>query len=444
MRRGQSIFGPLVLILLGLLFLVRNFIADFPFWELVGKYWPLVLVAWGVAKLLDAARRPAGEQARPSVGVGEFFLALLLVTVGLGASKFHTIDLPIFYSGHNYTQNLRQQVQAGAPLQIDLPHGDVRIVGSDSTEIVATVNTRIEARSKEAADRTNAELRAELARQGNGYLLRIGGRERVSTQFEITVPKKTPLRLDVRRGSAEVSGTQGEITGEMDRGDLSLFQIMGNVRVQLRRGSLEARNISGNVDVDGRGSDVRVSDVTGHAIIRGEFSGTNEYARIAEGVKFSSSRTEMEIQKLPGRLEMTIGSLAISEPGGLVSVHTRNKDIQVDDFSEKLQIINRGARVELRTTKLPLKDIEVENHSGSIVLAVPEKSEFQIEANARRGDVASPDFELDIRDESAKGKVGQAQANIRLNTSYGTIELRKVEMVREEKSKKERRRRDEH
>jgi len=50
-RRG-SIVGGLVLLVLGLLFLGQNFLADFNF----GDWWPLILVAIGVGLLYKALR----------------------------------------------------------------------------------------------------------------------------------------------------------------------------------------------------------------------------------------------------------------------------------------------------------------------------------------------------------------------------------------------------
>jgi DUF4097 and DUF4098 domain-containing protein YvlB len=198
----------------------------------------------------------------------------------------------------------------------------------------------------------------------------------------------------------------------------------------LRRGSLTARDIKGSIDVDGRGSDIQVSDITGQLSVRGEYSGAMEFSNVAQGVRFNSSRTDLEIQKLPGRLDMTLGALTINTPGGLVTVSTRNKDVRVEDFAEKVQIVNRGASVELRTTRLPLRGIEVENHSGPIDIAIPAKSEFQIDATTRRGeiDVDFPDLPVERVDDvrSVKGKVGQAGAIIKLTTSYGTISLRKA------------------
>ena len=52
-RRG-GLIGPAVLIVLGVMFLLDQFA---PGWG-IGKTWPLLLVAIGVAKLLDVNRPP--------------------------------------------------------------------------------------------------------------------------------------------------------------------------------------------------------------------------------------------------------------------------------------------------------------------------------------------------------------------------------------------------
>ena len=45
--RPRSIIGPLLLILVGALFLVNNLHPGLPWVDLVSKYWPYLLIAWG-------------------------------------------------------------------------------------------------------------------------------------------------------------------------------------------------------------------------------------------------------------------------------------------------------------------------------------------------------------------------------------------------------------
>ena len=53
-RYRRSLTGPVVLIALGVIFLLQEFVPD---WGL-RKTWPILLVVIGVLKLLDAGRPP--------------------------------------------------------------------------------------------------------------------------------------------------------------------------------------------------------------------------------------------------------------------------------------------------------------------------------------------------------------------------------------------------
>jgi len=52
MRRG-SVIGPLILIGLGILFLFRNLWPDIPLVDMISRFWPFLLIAWGGIRLLE-------------------------------------------------------------------------------------------------------------------------------------------------------------------------------------------------------------------------------------------------------------------------------------------------------------------------------------------------------------------------------------------------------
>ena len=49
MRRG-SVIGPLILIGLGILFLLRNLWPDIPLVDFISRFWPFLLIAWGAVR----------------------------------------------------------------------------------------------------------------------------------------------------------------------------------------------------------------------------------------------------------------------------------------------------------------------------------------------------------------------------------------------------------
>ena len=61
--RRRSFAGPLILILLGVLFLVNNLRPDLPLYEVIAVYWPFLLIAWGLIRLVEVVH---GCRAWPS------------------------------------------------------------------------------------------------------------------------------------------------------------------------------------------------------------------------------------------------------------------------------------------------------------------------------------------------------------------------------------------
>src|SRR5260370_37232080 len=88
--RRRSIFTGVVLIVLGLIFLAQNFRGEFGFWRLFSKWWPLLLILWGVAKLIDrlAAQR-SGEGAPPTITGGGAFFGNFVCLFGRGRRCAH-------------------------------------------------------------------------------------------------------------------------------------------------------------------------------------------------------------------------------------------------------------------------------------------------------------------------------------------------------------------
>ena len=91
------------------------------------------------------------------------------------------------------------------------------------------------------------------------------------------------------------------------------------------------------------------------------------------------------------------------------------------------------ADVSITLKEPPTDEINVQNDSGGIDLALPSKSTFEISANSRSGEIESEFDDNTVNHESAgdtkklEGKVGSHGPKITLNTTYGTINLRKSE-----------------
>jgi len=127
--KGTSAAGPLVLLLLGTgaLFVVGKMNPSLPLLEYVGNYWPFLVVIWSGIRVAQVLVSKTASKQLPSRGIsgGEWFLALLLLVVGVGlhvsrAGFYNAIPLP---SGVKYLRNKFFPAKAAGEGSPDLARG---------------------------------------------------------------------------------------------------------------------------------------------------------------------------------------------------------------------------------------------------------------------------------------------------------------------------------
>jgi DUF4097 and DUF4098 domain-containing protein YvlB len=135
----------------------------------------------------------------------------------------------------------------------------------------------------------------------------------------------------------------------------------------------------------------------------------------------------MELGKLAGELNMDSGDLHVSSVTGPFEVHTRAKDIRVEDVSGRITIENSHGDIDLRPVS-PFGDLNVSNHQGAIHVTLPAGAGFNVDARSSRGELEN-DFDLNVTkngdDRVAQGNVGKGGNRLQLTTDHGTIEIRK-------------------
>ncbi len=132
--RRRSIFSGVLLILLGTLFLLHNFRPGFHVWELFSRWWPVLLIFLGLAKLYDhlVARR-SGEAAPRTITGGEILLLVLAMMLAAGVGGFDwmhghgDVDIPWPPWEHPYSFSEEipaKQIPADARITVRTDHGD--------------------------------------------------------------------------------------------------------------------------------------------------------------------------------------------------------------------------------------------------------------------------------------------------------------------------------
>jgi len=441
----RSIFTGLLLILLGVFFLYGNLHPELRIWDLFERYWPVILILWGIAKLIDYfAAQATGHTPPRTFTVGEFFLLLLLLLVagtvaGIRELDAHPdIDWGDWPFGRTYS-TAEELAPLPAPphasVTVQVPRGDIEIQAEDIAEIRVLARKEVTTFRGRNAEEWLKRLAVSVQKVGESYEVRAQQqgerRGRIAAHLEVHLPKGATVLASTGDGHVQVRGLGGKLAVEAARGGVAISEAGGNVEVEVRGGEVHISAVQGNVRVKGRGGDIELTDIKGMAAIDGEFFGPITVSNARDGASFVSSRSNLTIGPLPGRLELSGGRLKLFDVQGEVSLTTRDKDIALENIHGRIRVQNRNGPVEVRFSKPPRYPIEIANESGHVILTLPEKSAFEINAQSRSGEIESafsdPGLKLlrEERSPSLTGKAGGGGPSIQITNSYGTIELRK-------------------
>ena len=446
-RQRRSMAGPLVLIIVGVLLLLRTMgILRWSAMHAFARFWPLLLILWGVVKLWEYQQARRQGLRPPRIGAGGVFLIIVLIVFGLAATKTSRVnwgalrdeiniddeDFNFFGHTYNFDDELSQPFPSGGSLHVVDDRGSVNVNVSDGEQIKVVVRKHVEADDQQSADKYNAQTKPKITVSGNVVTLNSnnqGAREHtVLTEMDVYVPRKAPVSISSRRGDVNVNGRDGDIDISNQRGQVSLEDLSGDASLRLEHSSLRAERIAGNLSVEGRANNVDVRDVGGSVRLNGEFMESVKLSKIARGVTFKSSRTDMQFSKLDGELDLDSGDLHANSLNGPLRLLTRSKDIRIDQVSGDARVEDENGSIELQL-RAP-GNVQIHNHKGDVQLALPAKAGFQVDARALGGEIQSEFGELKVENGNeqavARGTIGDGGLHLLITNEHGTIEIRKA------------------
>jgi DUF4097 and DUF4098 domain-containing protein YvlB len=441
----RSIFGGLLLILIGLLFLAWERMPTWDLWHVFSRYWPLLLILWGLTKLFDnlAAHR-AGETRPPLITGGEVALiVLLLVAVGvISGARLVRRDHPDLDLGDGwFTQKYSteeslppQVVKAGSSISVHSDRGAITVYADETDHLRVLANKSATAGNEDEARERAADLTVAVRSVAGGYEIEPGGGENASSahvDLEIHVPKQVKVTAQTGTGNISMSDVGGTVSATTSSGDVDIRDCGADVTASIQSGDARISGVAGNVHVTGRGSAVEITDVNGDTTVDGEFYGPVRLQNVKGAAKYSSARTQLTILHLSGRMEMDSGDIEISDAAGDTQLATRNRDLDIENVAGRLSVSDTHGDIQVRYDQPPKQDITIADDSGAVDLTLPEKSAFEISAVSRSGEVDS-DFQdpgLQLVNESdthtLNGRFGAHGPKITITTTYGTISLHK-------------------
>ncbi|HVJ06438.1 MAG TPA: DUF4097 family beta strand repeat-containing protein [Candidatus Saccharimonadales bacterium] len=452
--RRHSVVGPLILITIGALFLLRNFGYTIPLFHNFVKYWPLLLILIGLVRLAEFFAARSAQRPVPAMGGGTIFLLVLVIAVGAGlTAAFHgrnNIDwgsvrdnvdvdddlLHLFGNQYTYDGELTQELPAGGTVRVTCDRGNITVNNWDQPQVKLVYHKRVFAGSQGEADSTNRSTTPRIQVQGRIVDVQgnteSAGPKGVASDIEVYVPVKADLEVSVRRGDVSVSQRTGDVKVNSERGDVTVDQVTGNINVATKHGSLHASNVTGNLAADGRLDDLALDSISGTVFVTADIFGDTRLSKLQKGVTIRTSRTDLQFAKLEGDLTMDSGDLQGDGLLGPITLSTKAKDVNLRNLKGDVHITNDRGDITLETSAAaPLGNLDLTTHHGDVHLRLPPKANFQYQVVTRHGDISS-DFE-NVRSEShtgtsaASGTVGKGGVKINVTADTGDIEISKAD-----------------
>ncbi|MGA6985120.1 MAG: DUF4097 family beta strand repeat-containing protein [Terriglobales bacterium] len=446
----RSFAGPVVLILMGVLFLLGTMgIVDIHhLGSLFARFWPALLILWGVLKLIEHEQAKRLGQPARGIGVGGIFLMLFLVSAGLTATQLSRMDwksigdhiqigddkdLDEIFGGSSfdYSDELSQEIPAGSTLHVNDDRGTITINVGEGKTMKVSVRKKVRAEAERDAEKYDSKTKPQIAIEGKVVTLNANtqgaGDKSVTTDMDIYVPVNTALVIVSGRGDVTIAGMSSNVEINHHRGEVNISDHTGNAVLNLDGSSVRLEHLKGDVTIQGKANEVDVEDVDGAVHLNGEFQESVRLVRVSKTVSFRSSRTDMEFSRLDGRLDLDSGDLRADSLSGPMRLTTRSKDIALEGLSGDLRLEDENGTVEVGLHKPG--NIQIDNRKGDVQVSIPPNTAIKVEARTRAGEIESDFDEIKVDDKdnqsSASGSIGTNGPRLVINCDKGAIEIRK-------------------
>ena len=449
--RRPSLVRPIVLIVIGVVALMiqAGTISGYDFWMWYIRWWPLLLIALGLA-LLGEWWLQQGDPYGKRTSVGGLVFLIVLVAL-LGVVGKHAMNSPfgwhfpndddnnwsmhLFGQEHDADRQFDQAFGANGKLVIDNPHGDVSISASTDDRIHVSAHQTVYTSSDKEAEKQLAKLRPELNINGNEATLKTQNIDRGSVDLTVQVPANTSISMKAGRGNVAVNGLNGTIGVDAGHGNVTLNKIGGAATAHMSGGDFSAHALASTLSVNGRTEDANVSDVAGRVTLDGDFLGEVNVTKLNAPLSFHSSRTTFEVDNLDGDLSLDDSDLTLENAKGRVQASTRSKNITLSRIAGPLDIATSDGDI-----KVDLNGgegaINLRNRNGAINLGLPDGHLFHVDASAQDGNVSSDltyTGKVERSDHSLVGDTGSGGngTQVTLVSEHGDIEVKRTETTTE-------------
>jgi DUF4097 and DUF4098 domain-containing protein YvlB len=439
--RVPSLVGPVILVCVGVvaLLVVTGHIDSGAFWTWYGQWWPLLLIAAGLALLaewaLDMRRKTPVRRSSGFIGI----LIVLAIVGALAAAHNHfwgpsgpfgDNDFFSTFAGpeHDSDQPVdSRQIPANASIEILIPRGDVSITAGDQPNLEVQAHEVAYADSDADAKKIFDSVAAHVTVSGSAVLIQSQSNSKGKVNLTVTVPKSAKVTVNAGWDNVTATGLGAGINVTA-RGDMHLNSMTGPVVAHFTRGKhdeFSAHDIQGDLTLDGDVNDITLSEIKGTVTQNGSILGDVHMESISGPVHMHTSVTTVELGELPGDLTLDSDDLRITDAKGLVRVVSHSKDIDLSQIYGDSIVEDRDGRIAVE----PAGNfgVEAKNSKGDVEIALQPDASATVSGRTHNGDIVT-DFGLPVsgsEDKTVTGKIGSGTARIMLSTDNGDLHIKR-------------------
>jgi len=436
------VVGPVILVCIGVvaLMVVTGHMDAGAFWSWYGRWWPLLLIAAGLALLaewaLDMRRETPVRRSGSFVGILLFVAFLGLCAAGWNHMRpwvhnwngdddvFNFFGLPEHDSDQ---QALNTQIPANASIEILNPRGDVSITAGDQPSVVVQAHEMAYAESDSDAKKIFDAETAHVTLSGSAVLVQSNGNDHGRVNLTVTVPRTAKVTVNAGKGDVTASGLGAGIDVSATQGDTHLDGISGPVTMRFASGKhdFSAHQIQGDISGDGSCNDVTLSEIQGKITLNGEIYGEAHIENAGTQVSVHTPYTDVQIASLPGDMTLDSDDLRVTDAKGPVHVVTHSKDVDLSEIYGDTYVEDGNGTINVAPAGA--YGVEARNDKGDVELTLPPDASATVNGRTHNGDIVT-DFGLTVsgeEDKTVSGRIGAGAARIVLSTSNGDLHIKK-------------------
>ncbi len=448
-RRGGlgTVFWSVVLISIGVILLLRNMGYSIPIWEGLSQYWPVLIIGWGLVKLVDYYRLQ-GEK-RSIFSAGEVVLLVFVLVAGTAFTAAARIGSDLSFIGilgeeldlfdvlgesFEFSSTIESDAEPGGKIEIHNIYGAVEVGPGEEDAIVVDVEMRIRAINREEAEELEPEMYFTIEQRDGVYViasnrddLDSSRRRRFRSSLHIQVPAMSEVEVDNRYGTVQIAGLTGNQTVRNKFGGTTVRDVTGNVLVEDGYGALVVEDITGDVSATNEFARVDLSRVSGNVSVDNKF-GEVRLVEIAGDLAVENRFSEVRAEGIGGGVvvEGTNSSVDLEDVGA-VQVETTYRDVTVQRPLGAVDIDNRHGDIRVSFAQPPRDDVSITGDFADVRIEMPAASSFSLDARASRGSVESGFEGMEtIRsgpDQQIVGETGSQGPDISIETRRGDVRI---------------------